>query len=91
LVSKTLPVADYLRLEENDRDPFGNMDRIMRFENLGEDFRAVCQKLGISSSPLPAYNRSTRDDYAQYYDDELRELVEQRFAAEIEHFGYRFE
>jgi Sulfotransferase family len=91
LVSKTLSVADYLRLEETDRDPFGNVDRIMRFENLSEDFLAVCQQLGISSSPLPTYNRSTRDDYAQYYNDELRELVRQRFAAEIEHFGYRFE
>jgi hypothetical protein len=91
LVSKTLSVADYLRLEENDRNPFGNVDRIMRFENLGEDFRAVCQELGISSAPLPIFNRSTRDDYAQYYDAELRELVGQRFAPEIAHFGYAFD
>lgn len=91
LVSKTLPVADYLRLDESDRDPFGNVDRILRFENLAEDFRSVCQKLDISSSPLPAYNRSSRDDYAKYYDDDLRELVGQRFAAEVEHFGYAFD
>jgi hypothetical protein len=40
---------------------------------------------------LQHYNRSNREHYSKYYDDELRELVRQRFAAEIERFGYRFE
>jgi hypothetical protein len=40
---------------------------------------------------LPRYNRSSREHYSKYYDDELRELVRARFAAEIERFGYIFE
>jgi hypothetical protein len=90
LVQKTLSVTDYLRLEKGEADSFANVDRIMRFENLADDFRWVCGELNIASAPLPKYNRSSRDDYAQYYDDDLRQLVGQRFAAEIEHFGYAF-
>ena len=63
----------------------------MRFENLADDFRAVCAALDISPAHLPRYNRSDREHYSKYYDDELRELVGARFAAEIERFGYTFE
>jgi hypothetical protein len=84
-------VADYLRLDNSDEDPFANVDYIMRFENLAGDFRVVCTTIGISPSNLPQYNRSNREHYSKYYDDELRELVRSRFAAEIERFNYAFE
>jgi Sulfotransferase family len=91
IISKAVSVADYLRLDEEERDPFANVDCIMRFENLADDFRIVCDQLTISPPTLPRYNRSTRERYSKYYDDELRELVRTRFAAEIERFGYTFE
>ena len=47
--------------------------------------------IGISPSTLPQYNRSSRDHYSKYYDNELREFVRARFAGEIERFGYTFE
>ncbi len=81
----------YLRLNQDDEDPFTNVDYIMRFENLADDFRTVCRTLAISPPTLPRYNRSSREHYSKYYDDELRELVRTRFAAEIERFGYTFE
>ena len=90
-IVKALSVADYLRLDKGEEDPFGNVDYIMRFENLADDFRTVCGTLGISPTTLPRYNRSSREHYSKYYDDELRELVRARFAAEIERFGYIFE
>ena len=90
-ISKAVPAVDYLRLERNERDPFANVDHIMRFENLDADFRAVCERLEIPAVTLPHYNRSNRQHYSKYYDHELRELVRRRFAAEIERFGYRFE
>jgi hypothetical protein len=68
-----------LRLDNGDGDPFANVDYIMRFENLADDFRAVCTAIGISPPTLPQYNRSSRDHYSKYYDDELRELVRARF------------
>jgi hypothetical protein len=91
VISKAVPVADYLRLDKGEKDPFDNVDYIMRFENLTDDFRTVCGTLGISPMTLPQYNRSSREHYSKYYDDELRELVCARFAAEIERFGYIFE
>jgi hypothetical protein len=91
LVLKTPSVVDYLRLENGKADPFGNVNRIMRFENLEEDFRAVCAELDIPATPLPEYNRSSREYYSKYYDDKLRMLVAERFAPEIERFGYTFE
>jgi len=91
IISEAVSVSDYLRLEKNEEDPFANVDYTMRFENLADDFRTVCGTLSISSTSLPRYNRSSREHYSKYYDDELREFVRMRFAAEIEHFGYTFE
>ena len=91
MISEAASVADYLRLDRGEEDPFANVDYIMRFENLVDDFRTVCGTLGISPATLPRYNRSGREHYSKYYDDELRELVHTRFAAEIERFGYAFE
>jgi hypothetical protein len=91
MISKAVSVADYLRLDQDEEDPFANVDYIIRFENLADDFRTVCGTLGISPAKLTQYNRSTREHYSKYYDHELRELVRMRFAAEIERFGYTFE
>lgn len=90
IISKAVSVPDYLRLHGED-DPFGNVDYIMRFESLTDDFRAVCTAIGISPPTLPQYNRSNREHYSKYYDDELREYVSTRFAAEIERFDYTFD
>jgi hypothetical protein len=91
VISKALSVANYLRLNKGESDPFGNVDYVMRFENLADDFCTVCAALDISPATLPRYNRSSREHYSKYYDDELREFVRKRFAAEIERFGYTFE
>jgi len=90
-IVKALSVAEYLRLAKSEEDPFGNVDYIMRFENLADDFRTVCGTLGISPTTLPQYNRSSREHYSKYYDDNLREFVRKRFAVEIERFGYTFD
>src|SRR5882757_3659778 len=91
IISEALSVADYLRLGRGEEDPFGNVNYIMRFENLADDFRTICAALDISPTTLPRYNRSRREHYSKYYDDELCESVRARFAAEIERFGYVFE
>ena len=91
VIVKALAVSDYLRLNERDKDPFENVNYTIRFENLTDDFRAVCTALDIPPTILPRYNRSNREHYSKYYDDELRELVRERFGPEIERFGYMFE
>src|SRR6185369_10940323 len=53
IISKAMSVADYLRLEEGEEDPFANVDHIVRFENLADDFGAVCAAIDISPQTLP--------------------------------------
>ena len=57
--------------------------------------RAACSSLatriGCPDRTLPNVNPTRRGDYRDYYDDELRDLVAERFAADIDAFGYRFE
>jgi len=91
LILRALSVRDYLQLDQGEADPFSNLDYIMRFENLADDFRAVSARLGIRDAPLPQYNRSSREHYSKYYDAELCELIRKRFAPEIARFGYAFE
>ena len=91
LILKAVSVAEYLRLDKGESDPFGNVDYVMRFENVADDFRTVCAKLGIPAARLPQYNRSNREHYSKYYDEELRELIRKRFTPEIDRFGYAFE
>jgi Sulfotransferase family len=91
LILKAVSVTDYLRLDKGESDPFGNVDYVMRFENLADNFRTVSAKLGIRATRLPLYNRSNREHYSKYYDAELRELIGKRFAPEIDRFGYAFE
>ena len=68
-----------------------DLDFLLRFEQLDQDFAAVCRRLDIPERPLPKYNRSTRLHYSHYYDDELRAVVGGMFREEIEFGGYRFE
>jgi hypothetical protein len=66
------------------------MDFVGKFENLQGDFDRVCSILGIETTPLPHVFQSRRGTYAQYYDDETREIVERVYAADIAAFDYRF-
>lgn len=72
-------------------DENGNImvDFIGRFENLEEDFETMCNMIGIEAV-LPHLNRTKHTHYREYYTDETREIVRQRFAKDIEMFCYQF-
>lgn len=75
-------------------DKHGNqiVDFVGRYENLQEDFDKICERLGIERTTLKHQNKlNKRKNYKEYYDDETREMVAQKFAKEINSFGYEFE
>jgi hypothetical protein len=62
---------------------------ILRTESLNEDFKQI-QDLTECYEPLPYINQTTHDDYCSYYNTQLKELVAQAFAQDIEQFKYTF-
>ena len=85
-ISDRIGILPEVRFGSLDRD----VDAILRFENLREDFRQVCAHLGVPADDLPRRNESDKDGYVEYYDEELRKLVQSKFKDEIRYGGYRF-
>lgn len=66
------------------------VDFIGRFEHLREDFREVCRRIGVKAE-LPHLKKSADRSYRLLYTPEARQVVAQRFAGDLERFGYTFD
>lgn len=76
-------------------DEHGNIsvDFIGRLENFQADVETLLEKIEISPNniKLSKKNKSKHNHYSQYYSPETRDIVEQLYQRDIEHFGYEFE
>ena len=62
------------------------IDRLCTFETLAND---VCDAFGTTNQ-LPHANKSERQHYSEYYDEETQSITAERHGELIEALGYRF-
>lgn len=68
----------------------GDIDYVMKFENLANDFKVIQERLG-SQKKLIKKNVSSHNAYQDYYDDDTRDFVTNKFKNDLERFNYSFE
>jgi len=66
------------------------VDFVGRFENLPTSAETACNKIGIKYKPAKISNSTDHMSYTEYYDDETRQIVAERYAKDIKRFGYEF-
>ncbi len=70
------------------------VDFIGRFENLAQDMRHVCERIGLPFDadmfPHAKQMRKPEENYRSWYNDHTRALVAETYRKEIETFGYSF-
>jgi hypothetical protein len=67
------------------------VDFVGRYENLEHDVNTVIQVLGLKSRALPHVNKSQHRHYSEYYTEETKGLVAERYSRDIDFFRYQFE
>lgn len=68
-----------------------NIDVVLRYESLSQDFEKLAAQLGINASALPHVGQvKQRVDYRDLYTAASRQKVEHKFAEDLDYFEYVF-
>ena len=79
--------------------PLKKLSFIGRLESFETDFKLVCEKIEVDynfdytvnkSHNSKKLNTTKHKHYTEYYDNETREIVAEKYARDIEYFGYEF-
>lgn len=88
-VSKPIK-KDLLRGFVTDWDDKIIVDFVGKMENLPEDFKRVCNIIGIPYPGLPHKNESKHPYYKECYNETTKELVREHFQPDLDLFDYDF-
>mgnify|MGYP006275406345 CR=1 FL=1 len=69
----------------------GICDFIGRLEALDDDVAEISRMSGVNLPPLGRRNQKGSPDWRAAYSDRARRIVAERYAEDIERFGYRFD
>ncbi len=67
------------------------VDYLGRFERVEEDFKYICERVGLGHIHLPKKNVSNTEPYQTFYSDFSRDLIADTFAEDIKFLNYRFD
>jgi len=68
------------------------VDFVGKYESFEEDMQYVLRSLGLTGDAVFTHeNRSKHKHYSSYYNEDLKNIVAERYARDIEYFGYMFE
>jgi hypothetical protein len=66
------------------------VDDIFRFEDYANAAHSICARLGLDYESLSHEVPSKHKHYTTYYTDATRQIVAEKYARDIDYFGYRF-
>ena len=66
------------------------LDYLIKFESLEEGFCEVSKKLNFKIKTLYDVRKTEHKHYTEYYNDETKQIVAEKYAKDIEYFGYEF-
>jgi len=66
------------------------VDFVGKFENIQEDWNRICERLCVEPYKLPYLNQTERKHYKEYYTQETKQIVHERFKKIIEIYDYEF-
>ena len=89
-LTERLPKTLYGQVERLSDNNVILVDKLFTYENLDLLEKFLQEQLGTTDK-LPSVNNIDYKPYQTYYDNNLRQLVAQRFAKDIELFGYKFD
>jgi hypothetical protein len=66
------------------------VDYVMRFESFESEAKKITSKLSIPINEIYKVRQSKHKHYTEYYDEETKQIVAEKYAKDIEYFGYKF-
>jgi hypothetical protein len=67
------------------------VDFVGQQENIENDFTYICNRIGLPNIKLPNANYSKRQkDYRQYYNEETKQIVFNKYEDDVKNFNYQF-
>lgn len=80
------PQCHYLKF----RGGYARLDDIYRFENLNEDAKRLCQRLGLAWTCMPHERKGAHPDHKDLLDRDAYALIGRLYRSDYTHFGYNF-